>query len=432
MLDAAIIDPASTEFNRGSFCYLPYIFYSSLKRSNLDIAIFENVTAADIDQIPPAKTYFVTLWSYPQIDLSLVLNRFLPNQPKFFGYEPLIDDLKLLKRSITSEEILEGIEHYPGNFHDFKTILLSDCDMHLKKHSGQVYPLFTSYGCPNGCTFCPSTINCNRKRLVLPLEKVEAVLEACNRKQIRNIHFTDEDFFFDIDRANTILKRVAYFNDPFQLISLGSAIQVKKFIQRYGEDILAKAGMKLIEIGLETADPSLADTMSKAGHNACLWLAEYAKTSIFWLTMTFFPGETIKSLNTTGAFLHKYGYKLSELYGRIQTNSTEGGLGQFFQLYHGTELFGKRNELGIQLNERPIRLLPSFAPYSFLQSEVNQVGEIDHSNIDWFNLYRLPPGLIKIEDLLTVQHHLDLNRNKASVSDILTYLAICARLRIIT
>jgi len=149
--DCIIIDPSSPEFNRGSFCYLPYIFYAYLKTRGLNVLLLEDFNCSQIDDVPEAEDYFVGLWSYPQIDNALVINRFLRKKPFFFGYYPLIEKLKLKERRILENEILTGIETYVNFYHDFAHILLSDCDMHLRKYEGQVYPLFTSYGCPNGC-----------------------------------------------------------------------------------------------------------------------------------------------------------------------------------------------------------------------------------------------------------------------------------------
>jgi len=197
MHDIVIIDPASPEFNRGSFCYLPYIFFSALKHMEMDVVLVEDFTCANIDELPKAETYCVGLWSYPQVDACLVLDRFLPSKPFFFGYYPLIDHLRLKKINVSFDKIQLGITQYVHHYKYFKHILLSDCDMHLTKYSGTVYPLFTSYGCGNKCKFCPVWINCNSERIVVPLKEVFSVLDVCEKYGYKNIHFTDEDFFFD-------------------------------------------------------------------------------------------------------------------------------------------------------------------------------------------------------------------------------------------
>ncbi len=147
--DIVIIDPASTEFNRGSFCYLPYIFYSACRSNNEDVFLMENFTIADIDEIPKAKNYYIALWSTPQIEICTVLKRFLKGKMVFFGYTPLIKEYNFPCVEIGKSIIHKGIVNYPKHYKDFQYLLLSDCDMHLSKYDGQVFPLCTSYGCPN-------------------------------------------------------------------------------------------------------------------------------------------------------------------------------------------------------------------------------------------------------------------------------------------
>lgn len=439
--DYVIIDPTSPEFNRGSFCYLPFIFFSALKHAGFDVVLLEDFSCADIDKVPEAKQYFVGLWSYPQIDACLTLDRFLPKKPSFFGYYPLIDQYRLKKYKVSDELILDGIVNYVRYYHRFERILLSDCDMHLTKYSGTVYPLFTSYGCGNKCKFCPVSVNCESKRIVVPIEKVKEVLDFCESKGYKNIHFTDEDFFFDIGRAEQILRHTQ--GKGFNYIALGSVQTVSRFINEFGTDIFDATGMRLIEVGLESADSALNKAMGKAGLDRYSILAELTKgkVDIFWLTMTYFPGETISTLRSTGLFLEKYGFKLEELYGRIQTNSTPGGLGQFFQSYVGTKEDEDLSENGDILSERPMRLLPSFIPYSFLWCKIQKVRPLTEEDKKWYRLYRIDDSLY--EDFLEaldqfdsmsvpqIGNIMDILTEKYSDNDVAAFFAISARLGVI-
>lgn len=437
--DYVIIDPASPEFNRGSFCYLAYILFSALKATHQNVLLVEDFTCSQLDNLPDAENYLVALWSYPQIDAALVIDRFLKKKPRFFGYYPIIDKLGLKKYRIHDGMIELGIQWYVQFFSSFKHILLSDCDMHLSKYEGQVYPLFTSYGCSNRCGFCPVGINCERKRVVLPLQSVYTNLDYCDESGYKNIHFTDEDFFYNSDRAYLILKHT--MGRGFNYIALGSVHTVSHFIEKYGVEFLEKAGMRLIEVGLESADPDLNKAMGKPGFERYEKLAEQTKgkVDIFWLTMTFFPGETIKSLRATGLFLEKYGFALDQLYGRVQTNSTKGGLGQFYQFYEGTMTFVDLLNQGEVLNYRPIRLLPSFVPNSFLNSEISNFRVPTGDDVKWYKLYRLEDALIhyplhiefSLSKPLTVEDAFSSLSKKFPENDVVTYLAISARLGVI-
>jgi radical SAM superfamily enzyme YgiQ (UPF0313 family) len=666
--DVVIIDPSSLEVVRSSFCYLPYLLFSYFKSRGKDVLLLEDYSCADIGELPDAEKYLVGLWSYPQVDACLVLDKILPKPAKFFGYEPLVESLRLPKFIPSNDMIYEGLENCVRYYDQFKYLLLSDSDMHMAKYSGLVYPLFTSYGCvnkcltgdtiihtvdgdfpiqslsgkkgvkvlscnletyelfytdvrnirktannsgivrvhfddgshidctpdhkfkvfkntnqhtknscekdveandllpgqsvravgyarsPNGrtylrgnrylgmarsvlvmesilgrklitdevvhhkdgkpgndfpsnliltdkrnhipdyhpeiaermkrdnpaknmtlewrekirtgntgkvrseesklryrqsrlgdknpnwkggkyaenhrvskiehlphkedvycmevpttewfyankvlvhnCKFCPVAVNCKGDRVVLPVERVCEILDYCEAEGMKNIHFADEDFFFDTKRAEEILNHTR--GKGFQYIALGTAGMVLKFVEDVGADFLQETGMKVIEIGLESADLSLNKKMGKVGKggsNRYEVLAEAVKgkVDIFWLTMTFFPGETITSQRATGLFLEKYGAKFGEMYPRIQTNSSVGGLGQFFQAYAGTWDKEDLEEEGMVLSDRPMRLMPSFVPNSFLNSPINKIRPIREDEKVWYRLYKISDDLI--------------------------------------
>lgn len=424
MLDYYIINLTYSEFNSGGYGYLPYIVYSALKKDGFTVEMNEDFTLTQMKEIPEAKEYLIALWAYPQIDLAIVVHKFLPSDNvSFFGYYPLIDELNLPKKRISNETILKGIRNYSRYFKDFKYILLCEDDMHLSKYDGIVYPLFTSYGCGNGCAFCPLTVNCDYTRIELPVYDAILSLHECYNLGIRNIHFTDDDFFHNTERAYHILKSVEDLDMKF--ITLGTVGKVQKFLDLYGERPLIQAGVKIIEVGLETADETVASLMHKPKANKYIKLYNSLKeVDLFWLTLTFFPGETISSLNTTGVFLKKYGHKPEDMYSRIATNSSEGGLGQFMQLYHGVKHYKELKELGIHINSRPIRLLPSFVPFSFLNSEIKKYRNIQEEDLKWFKPYKINP------------YRYELCNGKCiceltTESDGYIFYAICARLGII-
>ena len=413
-----IMDISSPEVNRGSFCYLPYLVYSGLMGTNDDVEILEDVTVANVDSdyVNQFQTVLCGLWSYPQIDTALMLNSMFPGKLQFFGYYPLIEAVGLTPAYYTDEILVDGLRQYPTFLmqNAFKHVLLSDCDAHLKKPGEKndftVYPFFTSYGCPNGCTFCSATVDCRKIRHSLSVITVCEHLAQFSRNGITHIHFTDEDFFFDPNRALSILVQAYNINKDFQFIALGECRNVTRFYALLDKlphyEPIIKSVLRLIEIGLETADTELAQKMggAKAVKRDPEKLAERATSPILWLTMTFSPGETCTSVNQTGMFLHRHGLDPNQMSPRIRTNGTMGGLGQFFQFYHGCgrtwqDLWGE----GDILTERPMRLMPSFLPNSWLDSPFT----IDWKNcklrldeiMEWLKLYgmfTLPNAVQKV------------------------------------
>jgi len=414
-----IIDPSSTEFNRGSFCYAPYLCYNFLAPTN-DVTLYESFQPEDLDLITDAAVQIVCLWSYPQIETATLLAQMLPfmygkNNVFFVGYTPLIKQLGLPHIELTlgfdplqdENSLKTAMLMYPVYYSHFKRLLLSDCDMHLKHldKDEKVYPLFTSYGCPNGCAFCPSTTNCGKRRIELPLKDVFNMLIMCTKQEIKNIHFTDEDFFYDIDRAREIL---LYLNGKeMHLIALGSSDKVLAFIDKYGVDIIKNAGLEIIEIGFESGDAKVSQSMGQGKDlDDCENLAAIQHMlpfKIFWLLLTFFPGETIKSLNKTGEFMLENGFEMEEVVGRLRTNGTKGGLGQFFQRYEGTSIDNAANKKGMTLTERPIRLVPSYLPHSFLESVITEYSpNLLESAFPYLNLYNVTLPTKDIEIGMTV------------------------------
>jgi len=416
-----IIDLTSTEFNRGSFCYAPYLCYNGLTADNHEVTLIEAFRSEDLDDIPEADAHIVTLWSYPQIEAATMLAQFLPFQwgkdnVYFIGYRPLIQHLglryvdKLLGFDPMSDSdfLKAAMLTYPLNYYNFKRLLLSDCDMHIKnKEKGEkVYPLFTSYGCPHGCSFCPSSKNCGRHRTVLSIEETFKVLDLCENEGIRHIHFTDEDFFFDIDRAYEILRHLK--GKGFHLIALGAAKVVREYIEKYGNEAMEEAGLEVIEIGFESASPNISDKMgagkSLSDCEALAKIQDKITPKIFWLVLTFFIGETIETLNKTGYFMRRNGFNMDQVVGRLRTNGTIGGLGQFFQAYHGTPIFKtliKAGEAsGMFITDRAVRLLPSYLPHSFLYSKIRDIHPENYdAALPWLELYNIPADKCRLEDL---------------------------------
>lgn len=455
-----IIDPSSTEFNRGSFCYAPYILYCGLKTLGNDVLLYETFRPEDLDQIEAAiddekpDAIIVTLWSYPQIETSVLLAEFIPYMKgvkvHFMGYNPLIKHLGLPSiKEVIGEDPFEStaflemaLANYPTYFKDFDRLLLSDCDMHLAiKETGQtVYPLFTTFGCPNGCAFCPATVNCGRKRTELSFNFVYEMFYKCSYQGIRYIHLMDEDFFANIDRANGILQFLK--GKGFCLNALSSSSQLVRYINKYGVQTIEDAGLEIIEIGLETADEDVAKNMGAAkNRDKCeqlLHLVKGTSINLFWLVMTFFPGETIGSLNRTGDFMRAHGYETHEVVPRLRTNGTKGGLGQFFQPYHGTPIYEGLREQGVFLTERPIRLLPSYLPSSFVNDVIKEV-HIERLPMakPWLKMYNLTNKEWVIHDLnmapapVSIGKVLSTHQTKYQMMRTAMFLAILARWRVI-
>lgn len=439
-----VMDPVSPEENRGSFCYLPYYLFSALQSRMVKSCLYEDFSITDketIDKITKEDTVYVSLWSYPQIETCHIIHRRIPHA-RFFGYTPLIlqEGLPLID---SYEWIEDGIRAYPFLIRYFKHILLSDCDGHLKDRPN-VFPLVTSYGCKRNCSFCPVTPNLD-KVIDMP---VDDVLEALSyyKSVDRNcgVHFTDEDFFSNTSRAVEILIKASSFAE-WGFIALASVTSFTRFLDSFENDDEAfsfcnQTGLYLIEVGLETGDAELAKSMGKPAFSKSVELAERMKhpeaPKALWLTMTFSPGETIRSLSATGSFLREYGLDPKEMSVRIRTNGTVGGMGQFFQIYTGTR--GEKRALseGIPLTPRPMRLVPSYIPSSFLNCSMHQIRKWNDEDLYWLDLYGLDlnslcPGTLNYSQVYNFVFPKEGKVDRVSVTNRALLVALAARLGVV-
>jgi len=430
-----IIDSCSSEFNRGSYCYSPYLVYSAAKTMGYDVELFENFSSADIDTLPKADIYLLNLSMYPQIEHVRILLRFLTQVSKnakvgVFGYNPIAREWSMPQWNLTQEELKLGLTNYINYFDEFNYILLSDCDMHFREYDGQLYPLFTTYGCPNGCAFCPATVQ-QKRRIVIELPQVYENLKQMHEEGRNYVHYTDEDLLYNTDRAKVICDYMTEIGD-FKAIALASRKNLNRFIEKYGNKPLVDAGFMLFEVGLESAEPEFGSTMGsqKSDVTECEELANKSEVPILWLTLSFFPGETIRTLNATGDFLKEYGFGHRVMCDRLATNGTRGSLGQFFQPYHGTPIFKDLEQTGIMLSYRPVRLVPSFIPYSFLRCKIEKVdfNEVDHF---YYDLYEVPNLFNYLEPGKTIEQ-IVAEQNEMNTIDACISLAISARLKVIT
>ena len=442
-----IIDPRTPEVVRSSYGFLPYLFYSSAKEEGVNVIILEEYTKET--PIPGADLYLIALWSYPQIPMCKELSRSL-SSVQFIGYAPFItsNNLKLSAANSDTDLIRKGLLWAPKYYDDFTTFT-TDSDMHLAKYEGcwgTVYPLFSSYGCPNKCAFCPASANAP-KTICLEPSEFEKSLEMGKNYGVDKFHINDEDLFFSPNRAKELLNIMAKSGCEFICLATGN--KLLKFVEKFGPKVIEDSGLKVIEIGFETGDIELSEKMNKPKPGTALEIAETEiGADIFWLTLTFFPGETIQTLNTTGAFLQKYGYQIDEVWPRISTNSTVGGLGQFFVAYLGTEGYKKVNERydrdseewklygGYNLSQYPIRLQPSFVPNSFLDSTFTKIREVTEEDTRWLKLYNITDSSLNVEEatpreLLPLSKTITNTKEYDKISKELIKLAVFARLGVI-
>jgi len=405
-----IIDPISPEENRGSFCFLCYYLYAAFVEMDVDdVTLIENCCfVRDRDKLARIKSsdyVLVALWSHTQIEFChLILGKF--PQAQFFGYIPLIEAQGLPQYEIEKHVLHRGMRSYTQYLLDFEHIGACDSDGHIEGRP-EVVHVCTKYGCSRNCSFCPVTPALQMGVTALTVaQAVRSIDNAMAHDLQAGVHFVDEDFLQNVQRAKGILEgssKLTY--PPTGYIVLSSVTSVTAFLASFETDEEAfafceKHGLYLIEIGLETASPSLSTQLGKPSFDWYEELAERCKDApfdILWLTMSLVPGETLGSIRATGKFLEKWGLPPERLCPRIRTNGTVGGLGQFFQLYEGTRGYEKAVQCGAELSAHPCRLFPSYVPYSLLDDKIGKARAWTEGEIRWLDVYSdtilMKPGM---------------------------------------
>lgn len=376
-----IIQPTTTERVLSGICYTSQWLYGSLIEAKKQVVLHEDVSMCGIDSIfkfslEDRDIFIIDLSSYPQQDMCLQIWREYRHDYKIFfsGYKPLIESLGL---PFFEHDLTAGIVNYHKHLDCFMNRPIDDYDAHVKRlDRGRPFmPIFLSVGCQRKCPYCYVGYS-NFPNVQLSKEEMFRAVDYCAEMEY-DIHFYDEDLFAHPEIDALIEHMIGM---DVRWICLTTGVKLAEAIKRLGEKKIIDAGNILNEIGVETADPSVL----KKKQELPTLLA--SGLNFFWLTVTFFPTETIQSKRMTGEFLRKHGYGYDEMVGRIKTNSTHGGLGQFFQPYHGTPWFEKIESMGRVYSNRPTRLYPSFVGNKFL-TDIPKKAWNDDLDLRWLDLY---------------------------------------------
>lgn len=380
-----IIQPVTFERNLNGICYMPYWVYAALKYNRQEVEIYEDVSLRELDNIEKdaSCTYLIDLSSFPQIEIGKtfyyeLLQAGMPNV-YFIGYEPLIEleNLPVFQLSNINIDIADGIFNYIFYSDDFKYALLSDCDSHIKcADPRKVVPVFFSVGCNRGCPYCYATTK-TYPRAVATIAQIKSILDYIIERDF-NIHFNDENFL-NHPYLDVILNYL--YGRNVNWINLTDTITLSRVQDKYSPAFLLDCGNFLNEVGLEVLDTSVLK--KKQSLDSLL----DSPLSIFWLTMTFLPNDSFEQIYKLGRFLKEFGYSFNALLPRIRTNSTQGGLGQFFQIYPGTPLYHTAKDLGHIYTKYSTRLRPSYIGNIILNTTVRHVREIDSGDLQWLSLY---------------------------------------------
>lgn len=163
--------------------------------------------------------------------------------------------------------------------------------------------LCTSRGCPYRCSYCHD-VHGKRFRAMSP-ERVLADVERLAARGIREVHFVDDIFNFDLPRAKAIFAGMAK-RRPRMRIGFPNGLRADRLDQEFC-DMAAAAGTWYAAVAVETASPRLQKLIHKHLNldkvaQSLRWLnAAGIRTRSF--VMLGFPTETEAEMEQTIRFV---------------------------------------------------------------------------------------------------------------------------------
>lgn len=165
-----------------------------------------------------------------------------------------------------------------------------------------VAPIMTSRGCPYNCSFCASGVTWGRKiRFRSPENVIEEIIMLKEQYGVKEIHFADDNFTMDIERAERIcdLMTERKINLPWQC---PNGVR----IDRLPPSLLGKmkkAGCYAVGLGIESGNQKILDKNNKNLDLRVvpLVLENLRKVGIesYGFFILGLPGDTKRTINET-------------------------------------------------------------------------------------------------------------------------------------
>jgi hypothetical protein len=392
-----IVQPATAERVRSSACYVAYWVAAGLGESGEAVDMLEDCTVGDLEAAPLERydRVLIDYSSYPQREQARAMADVLHREQvewDMIGYRPMVDAEGWPWAGLSNELILKGAFAFVRYHRRFKYALSSDCDYHIRSidRGRRVVPVFLSVGCDVGCGYCYVSHG-NYPRGHLPMSEARELIRYCARRKW-DIHFCDENLLKhpDFPQIAEELSR-----HDVRYIFLANSTTLTETIDTIGLSALNRSGARLAEIGLETIDPLVLAKRQDVERIKTIRCGPKG-LNIFWLTMTFLPHDTPAGIRATGRFLEAYGYRRGEMFPRIETNSTAGGLGQFFLPYHGTPYYDHYEHKGWTLGSNWTRLWPSFVGNRFLEAPIRAKPKTPWLPGGWYDMYMEPERVYEV------------------------------------
>ena len=248
--------------------------------------------------------------------------------------------------------VYESLNRFPEIQQENPEWLHYDRDLHIYPYVHAVAGLL-SVGCNNRCHFCPSA-EIHKGRIFFG--DYERIIPAYAG---RNVHWMDENFFMnDMTRILPLLKK-----HRIKCAVMSDYLSTVTAFETWGEEVLYKSGIRVVEMGLENIE-----LMRKVKGEG----VPHKKLEIYYLNMSFLPGETKETVKATAQWMKRHTLKHPIHF----NNGVWWAGGQFYYPY------GEDRTDGVMLDTTIARTVPTYVPNSFLNE---QFVIKNMERVNWYN-----------------------------------------------
>ncbi len=122
-------------------------------------------------------------------------------------------------------------------------------------------PIITSRGCPYACYYCSKAIHGFKFRMRDPESVIEEIIDLVERFGVREVHFVDDTFNFDVNRAIRICELIIESGKKISLRFAGG-LRVDKITPELAKK-LKQAGTSDVAFGIESGSQRVLDSIPK-------------------------------------------------------------------------------------------------------------------------------------------------------------------------
>jgi anaerobic magnesium-protoporphyrin IX monomethyl ester cyclase len=230
--------------------------------------------------------------------------------------------------------------------------------------------LFSSRGCPFGCSYCHNSSKHNMRRWrYLSAEKTIAFMKTLvKRYNITHFVFQDDNFWVSVPRVESFVSLIEENSMDITWAVHGATITNLRYITLKIAQRLKKSGLQKILCGIETASPKLQKVVGKFIEMKDLYavnkIMSEAGIKMIYSFMSGFPTETIEDIKIS----------LNVMF-EIKKESPHNDIGNMKPVicYPGTKLF----DWAVQNGFNPPKTFEGWSGYSW-----NNYDKIDYPWID--------------------------------------------------